>query len=101
MSRICCLLAALLLSVCLFELRAEPAPQLRFQHVSSMNGLNQNSITSLYQDKAGILWIGTQDGLHSYNGIEFTLFQHDPTTARHCRIIMSPTYCRIAGDSCG
>lgn len=78
MSRICCLLAALLLSVCLFELRAEPAPQLRFQHVSSMNGLNQNSITSLYQDKAGILWIGTQDGLHSYNGIEFTLFQHDP-----------------------
>ncbi len=43
-----------------------------------MNGLNQNSITSLYQDKAGILWIGTQDGLHSYNGIEFTLFQHDP-----------------------
>lgn len=78
MSRICCLLVTLLFAICLFEIKAEPASQLKFQHVSSMNGLNQNSITHLYQDKAGILWIGTQDGLHSYNGINFTLFQHDP-----------------------
>ncbi|MFQ6371909.1 EAL domain-containing protein [Shewanella sp. YIC-542] len=52
--------------------------QLRFQHINSLNGLHQNTIYSLEEDKGGILWVGTQDGLHSYNGTSFNLFLHDP-----------------------
>ena len=53
------------------------APALKFEHVSSHEGLNQHTITRLFTDKAGMLWVGTQDGLHSYNGRRFHLFGHD------------------------
>lgn len=52
--------------------------QLKFEHIRSENGLNQNTITSLFMDSAGMLWIGTQDGLHGYNGHNFNLFIHSP-----------------------
>lgn len=52
--------------------------QLKFEHIRSEEGLNQNTITSLFMDSAGMLWIGTQDGLHSYNGYNFNLFIHSP-----------------------
>ncbi|WP_413485376.1 EAL domain-containing protein [Shewanella baltica] len=52
--------------------------QLKFEHIRSEDGLNQNTITSLFMDSAGMLWIGTQDGLHAYNGHDFTIFTHTP-----------------------
>lgn len=52
--------------------------QLKFEHIRSVDGLNQNSITSLFMDRAGMLWIGTQDGLHAYNGYDFSIFTHSP-----------------------
>ncbi|MCS6175478.1 EAL domain-containing protein [Shewanella baltica] len=52
--------------------------QLKFEHIRSEDGLNQNTITSLFMDSAGMLWIGTQDGLHAYNGHNFTIFTHSP-----------------------
>ncbi len=58
------------------------APALRFEHVSSHQGLNQHTITRLFTDKAGMLWVGTQDGLHNYNGRRFHLFNHDANDPR-------------------
>lgn len=52
--------------------------QLKFDHIRSEEGLNQNTITSLLTDSAGMLWVGTQDGLHSYNGYNFNIFIHSP-----------------------
>ncbi|WP_228730492.1 EAL domain-containing protein [Shewanella yunxiaonensis] len=60
------------------SLIAVPLSKLRFQHINSLNGLHQNSVYALFEDKGGILWIGTQDGLQSYNGTDFNLFLHDP-----------------------
>ncbi|MCL2917033.1 EAL domain-containing protein [Shewanella litorisediminis] len=54
---------------------------LEFQHFSSSDGLNQNTITRLYTDKAGMLWAGSQDGLHYFNGQEFGVFLPDPSNA--------------------
>ncbi|MGX9462220.1 EAL domain-containing protein [Shewanella sp. A14] len=48
--------------------------EVKFEHFDTINGLNQNSITRLFMDSSGMLWIGTQDGLHSYNGVEFNLY---------------------------
>lgn len=53
------------------------APALKFEHVSSHQGLNQHTITRLFTDRAGMLWVGTKDGLHNYNGRRFHLFAHD------------------------
>ncbi|UJF21935.1 ligand-binding sensor domain-containing protein [Shewanella sp. OMA3-2] len=48
--------------------------EIKFEHFDSQQGLNQNSITKLFTDRAGMLWIGTQDGLHSYNGVDFQIY---------------------------
>jgi diguanylate cyclase (GGDEF)-like protein/PAS domain S-box-containing protein len=48
--------------------------EVKFEHFDTIDGLNQNSITKLFMDSSGMLWIGTQDGLHSYNGVEFNLY---------------------------
>ncbi|GGP64025.1 EAL domain-containing protein [Shewanella saliphila] len=48
--------------------------EVKFEHFNTEGGLNQNSITRLFMDSAGMLWIGTQDGLHSYNGVDFNLY---------------------------
>lgn len=38
---------------------------------TSKNGLSNNSILSLHQDKEGFLWVGTYNGLCRYDGKEF------------------------------
>jgi ligand-binding sensor domain-containing protein len=32
------------------------------------NGLSNNAVTSIYQDKYGFLWFGTYEGLNRYDG---------------------------------
>jgi diguanylate cyclase (GGDEF)-like protein/PAS domain S-box-containing protein len=49
-----------------------------FQHISSREGLAQNSIHAILQDDTGFIWVATQGGLHRYDGYGFTLFQHEP-----------------------
>lgn len=79
------LITLCVLSLVSFSLKGLAIPlsaantQLKFEHIRSENGLNQNTITSLFIDSAGMLWIGTQDGLHGYNGHHFNLFIHTPT----------------------
>lgn len=48
-----------------------------FENLTTEQGLAQNSINAIFQDRTGFLWIGTQDGLHKYDGYKFSLFQHN------------------------
>lgn len=54
-----------------FLLYSVAAGQVRFEHFTTDNGLSQNTILSIIQDKTGYLWIGTEDGLNRYDGYEF------------------------------
>ena len=54
------------------------APVLRFERLSIEDGLAQQSVTALEQDRQGYLWIGTQDGLHRYDGHEFKVYTSIP-----------------------
>lgn len=50
----------------------------------SEDGLPQNSIQALLQTSDGYLWLGTQEGLVRFNGVEFKLFNKGTTPAiRH------------------
>ena len=61
------LIVFLLLSVNL--LKSQLTPQ--FHHFSVDDGLSENNILCMLQDKKGILWFGTYDGLNSYDGYNF------------------------------
>jgi ligand-binding sensor domain-containing protein len=56
---------------------------LRFEHLSSKQGLSHNSVISIQQDKEGFLWFGTIDGLNKYNGYTFTVFRPDPKNPKN------------------
>ena len=45
-----------------------------FNRFSRSDGLNTNSINCIWQDKKGFLWIGTENGIHRYDGRKFVSF---------------------------
>ncbi len=53
-----------------------------FDRLDDEQGLLQNSIHSLYQDRTGFLWVGTQGGLHQYDGYGFKRYEHDADDPR-------------------
>ncbi|BDQ03414.1 hybrid sensor histidine kinase/response regulator transcription factor [Ignavibacterium sp.] len=52
--------------------------QIHFDRISTNNGLSNNLIYDILQDKSGFLWIATDDGLNRYDGYEFKIFRNDP-----------------------
>lgn len=39
--------------------------------------LSSSMINKVFQDKDGIIWIATEDGLNRYDGAKFTVYKHD------------------------
>ncbi len=52
---------------------------LKFEHLTAEDGLSQNSIYAILQDRTGFMWFGTHDGLNRYDGTRFRIFKYDPT----------------------
>jgi PAS domain S-box-containing protein len=51
---------------------------IRFNHISTDDGLSQGFVQALIQDQQGFIWIGTQMGLNRYDGYEFLTYFHRP-----------------------
>lgn len=49
-----------------------------FKRLGTEQGLVQNTITALEEDGQGFVWVGTQGGLHRYDGGRFRAYRHDP-----------------------
>ncbi|MBL8299530.1 MAG: EAL domain-containing protein [Rhodanobacteraceae bacterium] len=49
-----------------------------FNNLGSEQGLQQNTVSALLQDRAGFIWIATQGGLHRYDGYTFRVFEQKP-----------------------
>ena len=49
---------------------------LQFRQLSVENGLSQNAVMSMVQDKKGFLWYGTRYGLNRYDGIHFKVYKN-------------------------
>jgi ligand-binding sensor domain-containing protein len=60
-----------------------PAPasaqeRVAFRHLTIADGLSQNAVSAIVQDRRGFMWFGTKDGLDRYDGYQFVVFRHDP-----------------------
>lgn len=51
----------------------------RFLIYGVNDGLSQNSVHAIFRDQEGLVWIGTQDGLNSFDGKNFTVYRHSET----------------------
>lgn len=71
---------AIVLCLCIFGLSRESIAQLplSFNNFTIENGLSQNSVISITQDKAHFLWFGTRQGLNRYDGYQFKIYRNDP-----------------------
>lgn len=56
----------------------EIAQNVRFRHLSVDDGLSQESVYQILQDKYGFVWFATSEGLNRYDGNEFITYMHDP-----------------------
>ena len=45
------------------------------QHYSIQDGLSQNTVMAILQDKQGFMWFGTWDGLNRFDGYTFTVYK--------------------------
>ncbi|MCX6626606.1 MAG: triple tyrosine motif-containing protein [Candidatus Solibacter sp.] len=52
--------------------------RLRFEHLTTADGLSNDSVFSILQDRRGFMWFGTQGGLNRYDGYRITQYRHDP-----------------------
>ncbi len=69
--------AVLLLAGLPIPLRAG-VPKIGFDQIQIEQGLSQNTVACVLQDRTGFLWLGTQEGLNRYDGLRFEIFKHDP-----------------------
>jgi len=60
------------------DLYAQTA-NLNFENFTIENGLTNNLVYRVYQDRQGWMWFGTYQGLNRFDGYKFTSFNHNPS----------------------
>lgn len=62
---------------------------LKFENLSTADGLSSSTCVDIFQDRDGFLWFGTIDGLNKYDGYDFTIYRsniNDPFSISSNRI---------------
>lgn len=64
--------------LCLWALPVSGHSDCLFTHYSSEDGLSQNTIMSILQDKKGNMWFSTWDGINKFDGYSFKTYKARP-----------------------
>ncbi|GAB2510793.1 EAL domain-containing protein [Lysobacter humi (ex Lee et al. 2017)] len=74
--------ALVLLSLALAAPAIAATREFYFEPLGSDRGLAQSTVGALAQDTRGIVWVGTQGGLHRFDGQRYRVIRHDPRDPR-------------------
>ncbi len=55
-----------------------PPRDLRFRRLTTNDGLSQDNVVAIVQDRHGFMWLGTAEGLNRYDGNSFVVPKDDP-----------------------
>lgn len=69
--------ASLMMIVLFISVLNSQSNTIKFRHIGSDEGLSQNFISCILQDRKGFMWFGTKDGLNRYDGYSFVVYQHN------------------------
>lgn len=73
---------------------------IHFEHITSKDGLPDNTLNTIYQDSKGFIWIGTTNGLARFDGygfLNFNYLEEDTTSLSgiDVRHILEDKYCNL------
>lgn len=57
------------------------AQSIKFNHLTTDNGLSNGNVRTIIQDYQGFMWFGTEDGLQRFDGYNLVEYRHDPDDA--------------------
>ncbi len=57
---------------------APEAERVAFRHLTAADGLSNESVSAILQDRLGFVWIGTADGLSRYDGYDLVEYKRGP-----------------------
>ncbi|MFT5756139.1 MAG: diguanylate cyclase (GGDEF)-like protein/PAS domain S-box-containing protein [Alteromonadaceae bacterium] len=66
-----------LLTVSSLSLAATMTSPIKFEQLTTKDGLSQSYVYDMVQDQQGFIWIATQDGLNRYDGDKFVHYRHN------------------------
>lgn len=49
-----------------------------FTAITSKDGLSSNTVNAILKDRYGFIWFGTEDGLTKFDGLNYTVYRHNP-----------------------
>ena len=80
--KICVFLFISIGNIFLYSFSNAQPLELKFQHITSEEGLPQNTIHGIVKDKDGFMWFGTWGGLCRYDGYSFKVYTYNPKDNR-------------------
>jgi len=76
-------ICVLLLAAAAVQLLPGYATDSGFQNISTEDGLSQNTINCILQDRNHFMWFGSEEGLNRYDGFRFKVYRHS-RNGRNC-----------------
>jgi ligand-binding sensor domain-containing protein len=55
-----------------------PTTEILFEYLTVNDGLSENAMATIMQDRSGFIWIGTHDGLNKYDGYDVIVYRNVP-----------------------
>ncbi len=84
--------------ICSHQLAAQFG-SIRFNKITSSDGLSHEFVNTIVRDKVGYMWFGTRAGLNRYDGYDMLVFQNNPLDSTSlCNSEIHSSFCTSSGE---